>query len=172
MIRKLTRGIGKQIVFVKEVEVYCCVNGLDLLLTNARGRPSVVTHAEGNCLSTGEADARDAGRKTIHDADTIPSSWAHNQVLQRSGRLTGGWFLDVLDARRGERKTTLHQADHPDETVDGGQSCPKKCFPRGTRSGLLLTNQTRALFGTKKCAVLWALVQVVRRFEHFVYVRK
>jgi hypothetical protein len=40
------------------MEVHCCVNGLDRLLTSARGRPSDAAHAEGNGLSTGKADVR------------------------------------------------------------------------------------------------------------------
>jgi hypothetical protein len=61
------------------MEVHSCVNGLDRLLTSARGRPSVAVHAaeyrHGRC-------ARNAERKTIRDADTIPRSRAHNQVIQ------------------------------------------------------------------------------------------
>ena len=40
------------------MEIHCGVNGLDLLLTIARGRPIVADHAEGNCQSTQKADAR------------------------------------------------------------------------------------------------------------------
>ena len=39
-------------------ETHCGVKGLDGLLTSARGRPSVATHAEGNGLSASKADAR------------------------------------------------------------------------------------------------------------------
>ena len=40
------------------MEIHCCVNGLDWLLTSARGRPNVAAHAEGNCLSASKSDAR------------------------------------------------------------------------------------------------------------------
>ena len=57
-LEKLGRGIRKQIIFVKTVEDYSCVDGLDRSLTSARGRPRVATHAEGNSLCSGKADAR------------------------------------------------------------------------------------------------------------------